>query len=459
LHAHYADLKQQQAWANRRRREMLCEDVEKLAQSGLHPDALALRVREAREEWLHLDASEGLDGKAESSFARRFHAICHRALKPARAYFDKRDALRKGHAGEVEKLLLQGTAALQAETVDWKAVGHLRQKLGEALRSLDSVDPRARTALAKQLKEAIANVTQRLDAHADEVEAAKKRLIVRAAALQQQSDGKGLARDARELQQQWTALGPGRRGSDQRLWNEFRGALDAAFGRLDAARKHRDEQAAAARAEAESVLADIDALRDDGSAQSDAVKSRLRDLDARWQALAAVDNALEQRYRKARNAIEAGLQGMARRKRLLRYTLALEKYALLRSVETGTQSADAIAPAWNEPPLPADFAAVLEGRLARASAHTAAQTVDDTAARDLLVEIEFFAGVETPAEDRQRRMNFQVQRLALHMRDRVAATPESELVRLMRAWFDQSSTAELEDRFARAAQAAIETLS
>ena len=459
LHAHYAELKQQQAWANRRRREMLCEDVEKLAQSGLHPDALALRVREAREEWQRLDASEGLDGKTESGSARRFQAICHRVLKPAKAYFDKRDVLRKGHAGEVEKLL-QAAAASATEITDWKAAGQLRQKLGDALRSLDTVDPRSRTALAKQLKDAIANLVPRLDAHADEVAAAKKRLIVRAATLQQHSDGRSLARDARELQQQWTALGHGRRGSDQKLWNEFRAALDTAFGQLGAARKQRDEQSAAARAEAESLLVEIETLLDGGAERTDAAKSKLRDLDARWQSLAAADNALEQRYRKAHGTIESALQRAARRKRLARYTLALEKYALLRAVETGEQSAETIAPRWGEPSSPLDFAAVLDNRLARAAAASAAgQDADEIRARDLLVEIEFFAGIETPAEDRQRRMNFQVQRLALRMRDRGAATPESELIRLMQAWFAQApQTAALEDRFAHAAAAAIDTL-
>lgn len=459
LHEHYAELKQQQAWANRRRREMLCEDVGQLAQSGLHPDALALRIREAREEWQRLDASEGLAAKAESSLGRRFQALCHRALKPAKAYFDKRSELRKGHTGEVEKLL-QDAAALSAEIADWKAAGQLRQKLGDALRSLDGVDPRSRTALAKQIKDAIASLAPRLDAHADEVEAAKKRLIVRAAALQQQNDGRSIARDARELQQQWTALGHGRRGSDQRLWNEFRGAIDAAFGQLDAARKQRDDEATALRAQAEALLGEIEALRDGGALPPEEVKSQLRDLDARWQALASVDPAFQQRYRKAHGLIESGLQGAVRRKRLLRYTVAMEKYALLRSVETAAQTADAVAPQFNEPAIPAEFARSLEARFARASSQqAAADEAGEIAARDLLVEFEFFAGVETPADDRQRRMTFQVQRLASRMRDRGAATPESELVRLMNAWFAQPpQAATLEDRFARAAAAAVDTL-
>ncbi|MBS0581790.1 MAG: DUF349 domain-containing protein [Proteobacteria bacterium] len=455
LHARYAELKQQQAWANRRRREMLCDDVAQLAQSGLHPDALAQRVREAREEWQRLDAAEGLSANAESGPTRRFHALCHRALKPAKAYFDKRDEVRKSHAGEIGKLL-QEAAALPEQVSDWKAAGQLRQKLGDALRSLDSVDPRTRTALARQLKAAIDGLATRLDAHADEVEAAKRRLLTRATILQQQSDGRAVARDARELQTQWTALGQGRRGSDQRLWKEFRAAVDAAFGQLDAARKQRDEQSTAMRTQAENLLAEIEALRDD---DAHAAKARLRDIDARWRALGSSDRALAQRYRKAHDAVESGLQGAARRKRLARYTDALARYTLLRAIETGAQATDTVPAQWNEHPAAAEFAAALDARLARATAVPAAGEQDEDAARDLLVELEFFAGIETPDEDRQRRMAFQVQRLASRMRDRGAATPESELARLMLAWFAQApQAAELEDRFARAAKAGTETL-
>jgi predicted component of type VI protein secretion system len=458
LHAHYAELKQQQIWANRRRREMLCDDVGKLAQSGLHPDALALRVREVREEWQRLDAAEGLAGNAESSLARRFHATCHRALKPAKAYFDKRAEVRKSHAGEIEKLL-QDAAALPEEIVDWKSAGQLRLKLGEAMRSLDGVDPRTRTELARQIKAAIAQLAPRIDAHADTVEAAKRRLVVRATALLQQSDGRAVAREARELQQQWSVLGNGRRGNDQRQWKEFRGALDAAFGQLDAARKQRDEEAAATRAQAESLLAEIQALHATTDGEEHETRAKLRDIDARWPSLTSADRTLEQRYHKLHEAIEAGLRGAARRKRVARYTQALEKYALLRALETGAQTGEAIAPAWTELPASTDFAAALDARFTLAASSPVMAESNEDAARNLLVDLEFFAGLETPAEDRQRRMNFQVQRLASRMRDRGVATPETELTRLLQAWFAQTAQQpELEDRFLRAATAAIETL-
>ena len=63
------------------------------------------------------------------------------------------------------------------------------------------------------------------------------------------------------------------------------------------------------------------------------------------------------------------------------------------------------------------------------------------------------------ADDRQRRMNYQVQRLASRMRDRAAASPEAELAVMLTAWFAQTPQRDaLESRFLRAADAAVASL-
>jgi hypothetical protein len=106
LHARYAELKRWQHWSNQRRRRELCDAIEALPETGAHPDAIATRVREAREEWQRLDAAESGDGAAETSgLTRRFFAACQRALKPAQKYFEKRDAVRDTHRVQLDALL------------------------------------------------------------------------------------------------------------------------------------------------------------------------------------------------------------------------------------------------------------------------------------------------------------------------------------------------------------------
>ena len=175
LQTRYEELKRWQHWSNNQRRRVLCADIEALAGSGLHPDAVATRVREAREEWQRMNTAEGVgsDGEASEGISRRFQGLCQRALRPTKEYFSRRQEVRKTHASE--------TAALLERIARWvpiAATGRqsrtLRTEAGTALRALDAVPPQARTALARQLKEAIARLQTLTETHERDVEQAKR---------------------------------------------------------------------------------------------------------------------------------------------------------------------------------------------------------------------------------------------------------------------------------------------
>ena len=452
----YAEMKRWQHWANNQRRRVLCADIEALAGSGLHPDAVATRVRDAREEWQRMNANEGIDTEAEAAegISKRFHGLCQRALRPTRGYFSKRQEVRKSH-GEGVAALLERAAAIGDDSNDWKGIAALRSEASTALRSLDEVEPQARTALAKRLKDVIARMSTLGDAHDAQVEASKQRLIEQAVALKTEAGNANAARDARDLQKKWTTLGNGRRNVDQRQWREFRTACDAVFGQLDEARKQRDAQTAAQREQAQQLVVDYEALAVDELLSSDAIRAKLRELDASWQSLDNGDRALAQRQQRAHESIALHLKGAARRQRLARYAHALRKYSLLRSAESGEplslddwQAVPASTPQFDTP-LAARHAGIA----------TPVEHTESEGARELLVQLEFLAGIETPSEDKQLRMNLQVRRLSSRMRDGATLSAEAELGALLAAWFAQAPQPEgLEQRFASAAAAAVDAL-
>ena len=459
-----AEMKRWQHWSNNQRLRALCAEIEALSTSGLHPDALATRVREAREEWQRLDAAEGIaaaDSETGPGISRRFHALCYQVLRPTKGYFSKRNEVRKSHGAEIEALL-ERAASIGDDTTDWNTLALLRTETSTALRALDEVDPRTRTALAKRLKEVIARASTLIETHERDVEASKQGLIEQAVALGSRSDHATLPREARELQKRWTALGNGRRNVDQRQWREFRSACDAVFGKLDAARKDRETQVAATLAQVQDVVTELEALARDESAPVESVKTQLRDLDARWQASASDDRALAQRQRQAHDAVTLRIKDSARRRRLGRYTIAMQKYAFLRTIETGnTQSFESWSAFTTTAPA---FDVALQARhdLARSASLTQSASTgaeESEAAREILVQLEFLAGIDSPAEDRQRRMSYQVSRLSSRMRSGAAAMPEHELDELLAAWFAQSpQPSPLEERFVHAATAVIDTL-
>lgn len=463
LHARYAELRRWQHWSNQRRRRSLCDEIEALAETGAHPDAIATRVREAREEWLRLDAAESGDGAPETSgLARRFHGACQRALKPAQKYFERRDAVRDAHRMQLDALLGR-VDALPADTSDWKAMTALRRELADSLRSLDRFSPRDRTTLAKRIKRAIAVVAPRIDAHAEAIKTAKARLIEQAAGLAEKAD-RNAVRAVRELQQQWTALGEGLRGVDQKQWREFRAACDRVFAGLDAERREREDQAAALAGQAQALVGELEALARDTTVDAEALSAGRRDLEARWRATGTIDRGLEARWRRALDALSARNAERERDKRVARYSLALRKYALLRDLERGASAAEPLDAEWeSQAPLIAAFAQPLDLRWKRArnGETSAPDTGTIEAARDILVRLEFAAGIASPEDDRQRRMDFQVARLSARMRGTAqSGDPDSQLVDVLSGWFALPGPLpeDLELRFAGAARAALAAL-
>ncbi|MFI4970915.1 MAG: hypothetical protein ACHP7D_11980, partial [Lysobacterales bacterium] len=133
----HAGISQWQQWADNQRRRQLCEEIEGLASSGLHPDAVATRVREAQAEWVRLDAIENRNAARPNGLARRFHAACRGAIAPTQAYFRKRQELRQSHAQQIGSVLER--AALPEDSADWPAIATLRREVAEALRGLDAI--------------------------------------------------------------------------------------------------------------------------------------------------------------------------------------------------------------------------------------------------------------------------------------------------------------------------------
>jgi exonuclease SbcC len=462
LNTRLAELRNWQHWSNQRRRRALCDEIEALATAGLHPDAVATRVHEARAEWQKLDAMEGADKAAPSGgLVRRFFAACQHALKPAQAYFEKRDTVRDAHRSAIEALLAR-TSPAQTEDADFKTLSALRRELAGALRALDALSPRDRNQYARRIKDAIATVSPRIEQHTSGVEQAKARLIEQAQALSQHAE-RGAARAARELQQQWTSLGEGIRSTDQKQWREFRAACDRVFAALDAGRKERDTQAAALFGQAQAIVEEAELLSNDTAADAETLMAQRRELESRWRGVAGSEQRLESRWRKALERLTARVAQGAREKRLARYSVALRKYALLRELERGLQSAERLTPRWEAEAAPfAPFDAPLAlrwGRACRSEPAVAAAAGSDEAARELLVRLEFGAGLPSPAEDRQRRMDHQVARLSARMRGGTGQAPGRELDELLAAWFGQPPVSdELERRFEQAARAAADTL-
>ncbi len=421
-HNRVNEMKRWQQWSSRRQRRQLCVEARAMRGSDLHPEAIANRIRELRQTWKQLDALEpvGSSGHAaDAALQRRFHALCQRALEPTRAWFEQRNAARSEHTQKIEALL----AAESPTEDDWKALASRRRMLAAARRELDQVEPRARKALARKLTHAIKGIDAPLDTHYQDIRKAHERLISRAQALMELAPNERPAA-ARELQKEWQALGPGRRDLDRKQWRTFRTALDAVFAEREQQKKARDEQRQKQQREASRLLQELEAQSKKLDA-ADALQASLRQARQDWRTLDVRDRSLARRWDALRAEIEQRVRELEAETVRQRYRAWLD------------------AAAKNE--TPDDMPTALRDAVTKRGK----TTIDDTQIRELLVQMEALAGIDSPPDDHDLRMQIKLKRLQASLGDGKRENPRSELERHLAEWIalDMPSNTALHQRF------------
>lgn len=455
----YARIQQWQRWGDGNRRQQLCEELEVLPETGLHPDALATRVREIQTEWAKLDRLEARPERANEGIDRRFRALCHKAIEPAKPYFEKRDELRKQGSEETSQIIADAKAAVAAEDPDWRALTEMRKRTVEGLRALDRVNPRERKNLASELKQVLGIIDERIKAQHAQIESAKAALIARAEALAEQSDTRTAMSQARDLQKLWQATGNGKRSRDQAQWTVFRATIDAVFGRADSERAERIALDRHAIEAAESLCSELEAM---ASASSTPERSEVQRVESAWRALGTNDATLKQRFQSAQEALDKLKASVDKDKRRVRFDVWIAHHDLLRKLEAKQIDGEAFTTARSQLAPITIAADAFQARIDASLSGDANMTADSDVLRDCVLELEQLAGVEPPEADRQRRMDLQVEKLAARMRGVHAPAPAAALEAHLTHWIELGrvgdADAELEARFKRAITAMLDTI-
>jgi DNA repair protein SbcC/Rad50 len=443
-----------QRWSNNEIRRRLCDEVAALPAAGLHPDAVATRIRELQNEWRRVDALEGIDPKAPArGLGRRFNALVHETLKPARPYFEKRAELRR----ERTDALTEATSGLEEQLAkvadDRAALLALRRTLGDSFRKLDEVDPRQRRALSQRLRADLTAVDASLSNQAERVELAKRQLIAElrrdlaAIAPEQRADR------AKRAQQAWKQLGSGDRKRDQLQWIELRELVDPIFLDVHAARAEEQAADQAKRDEIDALLGAVENALAEPDPNAHALEQLHESTRLRLSEIAPLDRASE---RRADELLERLLKCKIESERHLRlgaYSALATRAARLDRIEQQWLKGDglereALQELVEHPPLsqPAlqqaleqrrDRLLQLAGETDEAPMAEVLQALEaqHQMAEQLLLECEFHCGIDSPEAQRKARMDLQVRRLADRMSGSDANSPADEASRLWATWF------------------------
>lgn len=282
LEAQFSKLEHWQQWSSRDQKKRLCEAAEALIGSGMHPDALITRVRELQGDWDRLMAGDAAD--AADGLARRFRALIHQSVAPARPYLEKRKELRSEKGRAVAEFLDAAEAALADAELALPQLLEWRSKLNEAgaqVAELIGSDRRDAGARRKRLAD---DVHARIEAFNSGASEAKQKLIAQLRRQLAAADVREQVNLAKSAMPQWKALPRGQRKTEDALWNELRALIDPVFERDRAEHdRERGERQAQQQAVAD-TLAALEALVD-ADQSADALRHQASDLRQQFQAL------------------------------------------------------------------------------------------------------------------------------------------------------------------------------
>jgi hypothetical protein len=439
-------LAQWQRWSDNKVRLRLCEEAEALIGSGMHPDGLANKVAELKASWKRIDDSEIDPGApaSESGLAKRFRFLCHKALEPARGYFEKRKEVRGKRSEEVGAFIARAQETLAADGTDTSALIALKRETGERLRLLDAVDPRQRGDIGKQLKQLIEACSAGIDARFAAIAEEKQKLIAQLRRQLAHAELDAALELAKSAQKRWQTLGKGSQKIDQALWSELRALIDPLFERRNDELKAVDAGRDAERAAAQVLVDEMRALP---SAALDAnhIEAEIARIGQHWRnepnRPRDLERALDQAVADAQ-AAAAGRRGAelsARQQQVSDYAVRLDAIES-RWLQGADVNADLDAINEQASALDAVVAAAFSARMQRlrtSAASTSASLLSEQLAlgERLLLEYEFLAGVESPASDQSARLNLQVEKLAARMSSGHSPAPREQRAALDLRWW------------------------
>ena len=476
-----AEMADWQDFASRPKLEETVVEMEALAQAeDIKPPQRAKRVRELQSTWKSLGAS-----RASNELWPRFKTAADAAYEPCKAWFEartqERDDKRRERVQIVEELEAAVGETQGGEGQPAPDPRALQSRVSRARQGWSRTrinDRKPDKALEARFSAALKPFEALLVEEYERNEAEKQSLVERMTALAAGEIDQHTANRAKSLQSAWKLVGPTRRRQDQTLWEAFNEQARTVFS---ARREASREQSRAELAHVHRGRAIVDELKklSRGSAVDEAA---VQTLASEFEALAEFPErdkkGLTRAFREALDGVsrqrETGAKRRAQASREEVQRLVELCQRIERSVEASANGgdsgenpltlADEVVDSWHnaggEASAPRDTARQLEQRRDAALAHLADGTQPDWAAgeeqrRDLLIRMEVAAELESPSEDRSRRMAFQLQNLQEGMTSGGVSDRRATLAALEQRWLSASPApaavaASLESRYLKA---------
>ncbi|WP_417546503.1 DUF349 domain-containing protein [Marinobacter sp.] len=367
-----------QGFATEPKQVALCEQMEHLAEQPIEPEAKAEHIKELQKEW------QELGGSSDRTLWSRFKQASDKAYEPCKTYFKAKSGLKQANLEKRKTICAELEHFVNGadwNTVDWKAVDRILQTARQEWKSAWPIEFRDNRQVQKQFDDLLKKLEAPIDQERLKNEALKQAIVEQAQALTEHEPLQEAMNKAKALQSDWKAVGITRHREDRKLWQAFRKACDEVFARRDSERSEQQQASKEADSSAETVLQQVAGVSSDQDAQSlEQAAAALRGLD-----VAQVSAGVKERVQQEKQRISQAVAAQKLRTGISEW----QAFVLARAAGEAPADRD----------FPGKWAALAES----------AGALDD---QELVIRAEILAGVSSPEEDQNKRMEIQVRRLA-----------------------------------------------
>ena len=433
LKARVAELRDWRGFAATQQKEVLCQRMEALTDNNMDPAYKADLIKQLQEQWKNLGYG---DPSQADALWQRFKNASDQAYAPCRDYFSQQRDNRKHNLAERERICDQLEHYLHRP--DWSGVDwHKHQDIMRTARQEWNRHTPVERKPGKVIQQRFEGLMSELHSKLREEQRRnleQKRVLVRQAeALVEQEDLTAAIDTVKQLQAAWKQIGLTPQNEDRRVWKTFRAACDALFARRDQQRQLRNDQQQQDKSQAETLCEQVEryaALPDaELTAKQTQVTSAIEAFDALGSLPKAIGSNIRRRFDRAVSHFEHAVAGIPQRQLIAQIDEMMRKAEVCETMEawvhndaeTGRQNTQAIAAQW---PSQANLGNELEQRLqhrfdlapqsidADDAAQLTSHWADNLNTRELLcIRMEILAGLESPPEARETRMNYQLSKL------------------------------------------------
>ena len=429
------ELRDRKIFISTEKKKELIAQMQHMIDSKRHASERSKDISKMHKEWKTLGRSS-----QNEQLWKEFKKLSDQAYEPCKEYFKERKQLIIQNLLKRREICesLEAEHKLLRETDDEPDISKLNKLLSDSEKNWKSYAPIEQSKIKDLQKRFYETVSQLRKLRKSKVSVSakqKQELVGRAQELSKNDDSKHAMNEAKRLQQEWKKIGPTSYREDQQYWQDFRAACDAIFNKRNQASNELREDLQKIETRLNEIISALDAIvkkedsafRESRASYQDLAQEFSNSLDPR---IKSQRKRLLDRFNSAKRLIDSRFRALPDKRQQQLMQNILEKASTLLNIEKALLGeSDAEKFASLQQAFDADVckkadnsgnAEVDDLLSARQATVLSAKSNSDLVKqcklcadtfRQLCIQAEVRANVDSPAEDKALRMKFQLEQL------------------------------------------------